>query len=803
MLIRAFATSTLRTVLLHFLVLLVCGGLLWQQLPRLLPSVANWLLEDTGVTLVTLALQPQTYPPYFINEIKLKTASHSLQARNIYLHQLSPWQFQWRIDVGHVQVTALEPISPAEGLSAPTADQVWQSLSAALAPLSQHGNLDHIEYCADGCLVGAISWQRNTDQLVLNATESGYGAQLAIRAVENRVTVSMVIDTTVDTAVDTASASHARLGQTLAQHLPTQLSVEAQMQPFANGDLDIQGNVVLGAKRQRFSLTEAPEKLLRVDLATTPSRFSFAATVPKNSPITLVALQQAADYHLNAEVHASWLIERAETAVSSNSSLAFTLTSKKGDLDLELKKPVSAQVIYPDLSNVEINIAPDLRCHMPGDDNALVDRALTDSAFADSAFADSAFACQIPRIGLKGGYDDIWRVDTVFTDSHVERAAGSWSATGNARVLVNDKQQRLLTMDSQLQASNTHVQVRSDNARAYQLPLKSVTLDHDLIRDTGELQVTLDTHLSEALKLPPLNSLPRLQAVRGKLKGTTRVFWPPQRKSLAQLRIESHYELHDIDFGYDDYQFSGLNLQLVLDGWPHMVSPRDALLQISQINVGLPLTNINARFAIDMDWDSGSTMLTGQALSFDVLGGTASSNQWHLDPLAESGFIPLTLQDLALQQILALGQNDLDSSGSITGSVPVDIQNGTIDIQQGRLDAIPPGGYIRYRPDDATREMLLQSGQTKIVLETLSDFQYDSLAVLLSYSPAGNLVANTALRGRNPGFEAGREIRFNLSIEQNIDTLLRSLRLSENVEKKIQNRSQKRQNPMPAIEVKP
>jgi hypothetical protein len=89
------------------------------------------------------------------------------------------------------------------------------------------------------------------------------------------------------------------------------------------------------------------------------------------------------------------------------------------------------------------------------------------------------------------------------------------------------------------------------------------------------------------------------------------------------------------------------------------------------------------------------------------------------------------------------------------------------------------------------------------VLETLSDFQYDSLAVLLSYSPTGNLVANTALRGRNPGFEAGREIRFNLSIEQNIDTLLRSLRLSENVEKKIQNRSQKRQNPMPAIEVKP
>ncbi|MFT7468218.1 MAG: hypothetical protein ACI8PP_001464, partial [Candidatus Pseudothioglobus sp.] len=54
MLIRALTTSALRAVLLHLLMLLVCGGLLWQQLPRLLPLVGNWLLADTGVELVTL-----------------------------------------------------------------------------------------------------------------------------------------------------------------------------------------------------------------------------------------------------------------------------------------------------------------------------------------------------------------------------------------------------------------------------------------------------------------------------------------------------------------------------------------------------------------------------------------------------------------------------------------------------------------------------------------------------------------------------------------------------------------------------
>jgi hypothetical protein len=357
-------------------------------------------------------------------------------------------------------------------------------------------------------------------------------------------------------------------------------------------------------------------------------------------------------------------------------------------------------------------------------------------------------------------------------------------------------------MDSQLQASNRQMQLSSDNARAYQLSLKKLSLNHDLTSDQGELQITLDTTLSEVLKLPPLQTLPHLQAVRGKLTGTTRISWPPQRQSLAQLTVASRYALHKVDFNYEDYQFTGVDLQLALDGWPHMISPTDAVLHVAEVNVGLPLTDINARFAIDMNTDSSSIMLMGQDLSLGLLGGTASSDQWHIDPVTQSGFVQLALQDLALQQILAMERDDFDSSGRLSGSVPVHIKDGTINVEQGELDAIEPGGYIRYLPDEATRAMLLQSGKTKIVLDTLSDFQYDSLAVLLSYSPAGDLIANTALLGRNPAFEAGREIRFNLSVEQNLGTLLRSMRMSEDVERKIQNRSQKRQNPTPTTEVR-
>ncbi len=56
---------------------------------------------------------------------------------------------------------------------------------------------------------------------------------------------------------------------------------------------------------------------------------------------------------------------------------------------------------------------------------------------------------------------------------------------------------------------------------------------------------------------------------------------------------------------------------------------------------------------------------------------------------------------------------------------------------------------------------------------------------MLEYSPEGDLVARTALKGRNPAFENGREIHINIKVEENLATLLKGLRLSDELTKKI------------------
>jgi hypothetical protein len=781
MLIRALATATLRTASLHLLALLLCGGLLWQQSPRLVPIGVDWLLKDSGVELVTLVTRPISYAPFVIDEIALQTAAYSLRARNISLSQLGPWQHQWYLDVGQLQVVAIDALAAPADPPVLSVAQAWQSLTAGLGRIAQQGRISQFEYCAASCLSGDVAWRRQTDQLRLLVSEAGYGAQLDLRATDEQASFSLVVDAA-------RGRSHQpRLGQVLRQHLPDRFSLEAQLQTSASADLELNGTLLLGALQQTLNLTQTPATPIQLDLDAALSRVNFALRLAGDSPLQLDALRRTTDFEINAAVDASWRVDQADWALTSTSPLALAIDGQQGDLNLHLSKPLKAKISYPELNNARLTLATGTRCHFP--------------------VAGNPIDCQIASVSFTGDYRNEWRLDTALTGIVMERTTDGWSATGMARILVNDKLQRLLTMDSQLQLSNTHVALHSDNARIYELGVKSLVIDHNLRRDLGELHMALDTSLAKALKLPLLQMLPELEGVSGAIRGTSRVAWPTQIKTLAELQaklqVETRFELHNVGFDYDNYLFSGLNLKFALSGWPHMMSPDDAELQIDEVDIGLPLKDIQTRFAIELDTQSGETKLTGQTLAFNLLGGSASASQWWLDPVTQTGFVPLSLQDLALNQILALERNDFDSSGSINGSVPVHIKDGNIDIQQGKLGAIAPGGYIRYRPDQATKEMLLQSGKTKIVLDTLSDFQYDGLDVLLSYSPTGTLIANTALRGRNPGYESGREIRFNLTIEQNLGTLLQSLRMSEDVEKQIQKRSQNRQTPKPAIEVKP
>lgn len=100
------------------------------------------------------------------------------------------------------------------------------------------------------------------------------------------------------------------------------------------------------------------------------------------------------------------------------------------------------------------------------------------------------------------------------------------------------------------------------------------------------------------------------------------------------------------------------------------------------------------------------------------------------------------------------------------------------------------GGSIYYSCNDASRALGEKSTEVALALDLLSDFQYQVLSSTVDLDKAGNLQLGLSLAGHNPTLYDGRPVNFNINLEQNLDPLLQSLRLSDTLVKKIENRLQ-------------
>jgi hypothetical protein len=178
-----------------------------------------------------------------------------------------------------------------------------------------------------------------------------------------------------------------------------------------------------------------------------------------------------------------------------------------------------------------------------------------------------------------------------------------------------------------------------------------------------------------------------------------------------------------------------------------------------------------------------------------LLGGRVQTRGIRYDGRHDSQFA-IDIAHLDLARVVALEQQQgIDASGLLDGSLPVTLTPRGLSIADGQLHARPPGGAIRYQGTDSVRNMAAANPNLKLVLNALGNYQYDKLNVGVDYAEAGDLVLQLALAGRNPDWNAGQPIHLNVSITENIPTLLRSLSLSEEISGKVEKRMQEQSRP--------
>jgi Dicarboxylate transport len=321
------------------------------------------------------------------------------------------------------------------------------------------------------------------------------------------------------------------------------------------------------------------------------------------------------------------------------------------------------------------------------------------------------------------------------------------------------------------------------------------TLNLETGSGDGRLSVrSLDLpHFSKAL-ITPLGQLellhPGMEILAGSIElDTTFKRADAERSNWTQ---QSQLKLHGLSGRVDDYHFEKLALLANWSGVERWKTVQPVEFSLEMLDMGFEVHNIVASITLPKATSITKPSVRLAKFSAGVFGGRLLLPEPALwDFGAPINTLTLRAQQWQLSDLVALQQDeDIQASGMLEGELPVTLDDGRIVIKKGYLRALPPGGSIRYSRNDTSRALGNKSTEVALALDLLSDFQYQVLSSTVDLDKAGNLQLGLSLAGHNPTLYEGRPVNFNINLEQNLDPLLQSLRLSDKLVKKIEKRLQ-------------
>ncbi|WP_299789379.1 YdbH domain-containing protein [uncultured Shewanella sp.] len=320
---------------------------------------------------------------------------------------------------------------------------------------------------------------------------------------------------------------------------------------------------------------------------------------------------------------------------------------------------------------------------------------------------------------------------------------------------------------------------------------------------SGKLE--LDTELSTLL-FPIQNSYSLPDNLY--IDGQTRLLASYRLNQLAQTRqldIDLFPRLTALNGSINDLPFDGveisanchLNLEQEQGGanraafsCPQMALAADAF------NPGVLITDLKAEGALSLSRDDALTEETADSAvklsdaeisvnaTGDLLGGQFLLPQFNLK-LRDRSHAYLVLQGLSLAELLAIQpQVGIYADGIFDGVLPVELIDGRVSVNGGRLAARAPGGLISVSGNPAVDQMRQSQPYLDFAFSTMEHLQYTELASTFDMEPSGDALLKVNVKGRGKGIE--RPIHLNYSQEENMLQLLKSLQVGDKLQTQIE-----------------
>jgi hypothetical protein len=292
------------------------------------------------------------------------------------------------------------------------------------------------------------------------------------------------------------------------------------------------------------------------------------------------------------------------------------------------------------------------------------------------------------------------------------------------------------------------------------------------LQTDGFLVMTADNNLLHMLHDPALP----ITLEQGKIQMATQWAW--NRTTPIQARL-------DLDLVLDqgrvvEVPFTGLTVEHKLQLLPHVVSIQPGLIRVHQVQGPvLPLANLQIKAGLGSPDGKSPSLLRIDKAEVELLGGRVEVEGCLYDFDRPENFCLLTIRDMDMEQIVAMQKVEgLTVDGRIGGRLPLALTAQGIQVDHGQLEHVGQGGIVRYRPPGGPPP---GSPLTDYALKALEEFHYQHLGAQVEYMSDGTLIIALQLQGRSPHIKPDRPLHFNVTIEQNLLSLLQSLQYTQSL----------------------
>ena len=230
-------------------------------------------------------------------------------------------------------------------------------------------------------------------------------------------------------------------------------------------------------------------------------------------------------------------------------------------------------------------------------------------------------------------------------------------------------------------------------------------------------------------------------------------------------------QLDQVSGLYDDYLLDSLDTQLEAQYLNEKLILDKANFSLSELRAGIIINKLQGELALrnhqPLIQNVKGNLFDGYFLVDKYLIG------------ADDQTIHVRFNDIEASKIMAL-YNDpsIQVTGKFTGALPIVIKGNNIEIQQGTLSNQNQASLI-IENNEAFNAIKSQQKELTQVLGLLENLDIQRLDSNVKLAPNGDLTLNVKLKGYNK--KQAQEVNFNYNHEENVFTLLRALRLSDEI----------------------